>query len=509
MPTESNKYVGEFIGTFVLVFTVCLNVAAGASGYFAVLSIACSLSLMIYAIGPISGGNFNPAVTLALHHQGALNMTDAAIYAVVQCVAGACAGFCFQFMGVGSIGGVAAAPDFNFIQALIVEFVYTWMLVFVVLNTAVAKSVVQKGYQYFGIAIGFVVVAGGYGGGFISGGCFNPAIAFGVNVAGNWNGCWRAALWMVVELAAGFCAVISFHIVRPEEIDKEKENALSKIAHKVEGQLPPKLVSEFLGTYILMLTVGLNVLAGAQMKFQADQLFEQAGDNTTLQIAVLRNNAEAMNGAGNPGAVLSIGCSLMCMIFALGDVSGANFNPAVTIAILASGRKDKLEPAEGIKYIAAQVVGAIGAAFTYFFLYADKNTASFNVAPPHGNLTAALFGEMIFTFVLTYVVLCVATVNNSPLTNYFGMAIGFCVVVGGYAIGNISGGYMNPALVVGASVVGLVNGFDMNWLLYALFEVIGGGLAGAVFHFGTHAEEYSANAREVKCGVDQTCLMES
>merc|ERR1712187_260167 len=106
-------------------------------------------------------------------------------------------------------------------------------------------------------------------------------------------------------------------------------------------------------------------------------------------------------------------------------------------------------------------------------------------------------GELVFTFVLTYVVLCVATVKSGPLTNYFGMVIGFCVVVGGYAIGGISGGYMNPALVVCASVVGLVAGFDMNWILYALFQVMGGGLAGAVFHFGTHADEYSANAREV------------
>merc|ERR1719265_2986080 len=145
------------------------------------------------------------------------------------------------------------------------------MLCFVVLNVACASKYAETGNQWYGLAIGFVIVAGAYGAGVVSGGCFNPAVAIGIDTSS-------------AGLGFGWCiAYTIFEFVGA---------ALAAVASQ--------LISEFLGTFMLVLTVGLNVLGNS------------------------------------PAGAFSIAASLMCMIYALGDVSGAHFNPAVTLAILAS-----------------------------------------------------------------------------------------------------------------------------------------------------------------------------
>merc|ERR1719335_319129 len=108
------------------------------------------------------------------------------------------------------------------------------------------------------------------------------------------------------------------------------------------------------------------------------------------------------------------------MIFALGTVSGAHFNPAVTLAIVCAGRQ-KINPKEAAAYIGVQLVGGIVAAFTYV---AMENGHSFPLAPGKGYGWAHAAGaEIMFTFLLAFVVLHVATIRN-PLSQYFGLAIG-------------------------------------------------------------------------------------
>merc|ERR1719240_1796326 len=164
------------------------------------------------------------------------------------------------------------------------------------------------------------------------------------------------------------------------------------------------------------------------------------------------------------------------MIFAPGDVSGANFNPAVTVAILASGRSALAGgPAQAGAYIGSQLVGGVVAAFTYSAMHHGR---SFDLGPkaPYG-WVGAVAGEAVFTFVLCFVVLNVATTKNA-LKQYFGLAIGSCVTAGGLAIGSVSGGSLNPAVSVGISAAAVVGGGKFwQCLVYSLIEIIGAAAA--------------------------------
>merc|ERR1719451_44391 len=220
-----------------------------------------------------------------------------------------------------------------------------------------------------------------------------------------------------------------------------------------------KLLSEFLGTYMLVLTVGLNVLSGS------------------------------------PAGAFSIAAALMCMIFALGTVSGAHFNPAGTTAIICSGR-GKCTPKDGAMYMGVQILGGICAAFTYSLL---MNGETFALKPAAYKWSQVIAAEFVFTFVLAFVVLSVATVKNA-LSEYF--AIGMCVTVGGCAIGKVSGGSLNPAVSIGISTSHIIGGGGF-WpcLVYTLVELAAGAAAAGVFK-ATQPTEYET--KEGKEGYGAT-----
>merc|ERR1719252_504134 len=171
------------------------------------------------------------------------------------------------------------------------------------------------------------------------------------------------------------------------------------------------------------------------------------------------------------------------MIFALGNCSGAHFNPAVTLAIIIRGA---CEAKDGAMYMGAQVLGGICAAFTYSAL---MNGETFALKPPAYKWSQALMAEFIFTFVLSFVVLSVAT-TKSTLSEYFGFAIGMCVTVGGCAIGKISGGSLNPAVSIGISSSHILGGGGF-WpcLVYSAIEIVAGAAAAGVFMV-TQPSEY-------------------
>merc|ERR1719172_204693 len=95
--TPGAKYVAEFVGTFLLVFTIGCNVITG-SATWAATSIASVLMVSIYALAGVSGANFNPAVSLALGLANKMRWTDVGIYCVVQLVAGVFAGLCYGLL---------------------------------------------------------------------------------------------------------------------------------------------------------------------------------------------------------------------------------------------------------------------------------------------------------------------------------------------------------------------------------------------------------------------------
>merc|ERR1719405_10906 len=125
---------------------------------------------------------------------------------------------------------------------MVCELVYTFMLCFVVLNVAVASKATPN--KYYGLAIGFVIVAGAYGAGNISGGCFNPAVAFGIDVSSAHKGFGWSFLYLVFELIGAALASGLHRVVRPQEYPG-----------LAIGSIAASLTSEFLGTFFLVLTV--------------------------------------------------------------------------------------------------------------------------------------------------------------------------------------------------------------------------------------------------------------
>eukprot|EP00439_Symbiodinium_sp_Y106_P079090 s44_g17.t2 len=442
-PTIAAKCTAEFVGTFLLIFTVGCNVLGG-SATWAGVSIAFVLMVCIYALGGISGANFNPAVSVTLGISRAmggpgLDWKTVGIYAGVQTAAGISAAICYSLL-FGQSFNLAPAKGFSWYHAGLCELLYTFMLTFVVMNVAAAKKNVTEKNQYYGMAIAFTVVAGAYGAGAVSGGCFNPAVALGIDVSSAGRGFGWSIAYVVFELLGAATAAALFKVVRPEDFGGEKSQAT-------------ELVSEFLGTYMLVLTVGLNVLGSSK------------------------------------AAAFSIAAGLTSMIYALGDVSGAHFNPAVTVAILASGRCPELTPAKAGTYAGVQIAGGIAAAMTYAFIYKG---VTFGLGPVGSSTWAGVsVAEIVYTFVLCFVVLCVAVSERTKASHLFGLAIGSCVTVGGFAIGGISGGSLNPAVSFGIAAANILNGgFFFKALIYSGFELVGAAVAAGVFKV-THELEHT------------------
>jgi aquaporin Z len=446
MASELGKQcLGEFIGTYLLILTIGFNVLSGQSTW-AVLSIASVLMVSIYALASVSGANFNPAVTLTLYlTKTETDATKVAAYMATQIVAGICAGFTYFAVFGKAInltpGSHPEHGEFGAFGAGVIEILYTFVLCFVVLRAAV---IAQKDNESFGMAIGFVIVAGGYAGGWISGGCFNPAVAIGLDVSS-------------AHLGVKWCLVYTLY----EFIGSALAAGVHMFLESSGSEMAKKCLSEFLGTYVLVATVGFNVLSGSK-------------------------------DAGPAAAALSIGASLMVMIYALGGVSGANFNPAVTTCLALT---KKLEMKWVAPYMASQIAGGLAAAFTYYSVVG----AAIPLGPGKGYGWGAVgFAEVMYTFVLCFVVLNVACLNekdNESQQLYlmtggksyqmYGLAIGFCIVVGGNAIGAVSGGSLNPAVSIALDTTGAIDKtgvYFMNSLVYTCFELIGGAVAAGAFY---------------------------
>ncbi|MEO8494163.1 MAG: aquaporin [Planctomycetota bacterium] len=203
-----NKYVVEFIGTFFLVFTIGNVVIEPGAGSFAPLAIGSVLMVMIFAGGHISGGHFNPAVTLAVFLRGKCDAKDVAPYMGAQILAAAAAAGCVLFLK--GPDAKITAMELALPQAIMAETLFTFALAYVVLNVATAKG--TEGNSFYGLAIGFTVMAGAFAVGGISGGAFNPAVAVGISVMGlsSWANIW---VYLVANFAGGAIAAAVFKFV--------------------------------------------------------------------------------------------------------------------------------------------------------------------------------------------------------------------------------------------------------------------------------------------------------
>jgi aquaporin Z len=201
-------------------------------------------------------------------------------------------------------------------------------------------------------------------------------------------------------------------------------------------------ITEFIGTFFLVLTIGMS--------------------------------------GGSALAPLAIGASLMVMIFMGGHISGAHYNPAVSLAVLLRG---KLQAKDFLPYIGVQVLGAFAAAAVVYVL---TNYNPLRVAPPPQSkiMLNWLLAEFLFTFALCLVVLNVATAKGTAGNSFYGLAIGFTVLAGAVAVGPVSGGAFNPAVATGPilfqAVVGEPGGLANLWI-YLVGPFAGGAVAAVVF----------------------------
>lgn len=186
-----------------------------------------------------------------------------------------------------------------------------------------------------------------------------------------------------------------------------------------------KYIAEFLGTFFLVLTIGCSTIGAA------------------------------------PGVIapLAIGAALMVLVYAGGHISGAHYNPAVTLGVLIRG---KVMVADVIPYIIAQLAGAAVAAL----VVSKCLRAGVAVTPIAPVVGPALLAEFLLTFALVYVVLNAATAEGTSGNSFYGIAIGMTVMAGAFSVGDISGGAFNPAVAVGISMLG-VSPWSNIWIYLA------------------------------------------
>jgi len=196
-----------------------------------------------------------------------------------------------------------------------------------------------------------------------------------------------------------------------------------------------KYAVELIGTFFLVLTIGLVVIEPGAGAF----------------------------------APVAIGSVLMVMIYAGGHISGAHYNPAVTLAVWMRGRCSGNDVPG---YMISQFAGAIIAAFAVFLIKGDVPVEVGVIAT-----VPSLLAEFLFTFALCYVVLNVATSKKTDGNSFYGLAIGFTVLVGAYAVGSVSGGAFNPAVAVGVITMGLM---DISSIWIFLVANFLGGIAAAI-----------------------------
>jgi len=219
----------------------------------------------------------------------------------------------------------------------------------------------------------------------------------------------------------------------------------------MDSVLQRKLVVEFVGMFLFMFTVGMATNTG---------------------------------GAGAL-APLAIGSVLMVMVFAGGHVSGGHFNPAVSTAVFLRRRMESIEFAA---YVATQGVAAVIAGLVVRYVGGRE------AQTPVASAGKMLIAEFLFTFALAWVVLHVATARGTDGNSFYGLAIGFTVVTGAFAVGGISGGAFNPAIALGAMVTGLFEWSNL-WI-YLLADFLGAAAAAYAFLYVLPAEKPTGDVVE-------------
>mmetsp|Transcript_71964 Transcript_71964/g.153895 ORF Transcript_71964/g.153895 Transcript_71964/m.153895 type:complete len:591 (+) Transcript_71964:201-1973(+) len=570
-------YFAEFLGTFAVVFTMGCNAVAG-SGTWMPTSVAFAVMVAMYSTSAVSGGHLNPALSFAFGLTGKVWWPRVLLYWCMQVAAGLLAALLVSIL-LGEGVTVGPKPGYDWVDALIVESVYSTTFCFVALNcmASVRNNPKEDRNQFFAIAVGFVAIAGGHTTRDVSGAFFNPAVTLGFGLLSGTVGerAW-CLLYAAYQMGSAVLATALFFLVRPEELsilgiggkgvsvtraiegvrvnlpsrfrgdrtmttpslrtagEAEEGSAASPFAASSTGistggggeeesalwtdpdfhRAPhgSRILSEILGTYVVVFTFVLSSMTVAMAKKEViehhPELGPLPGNSTLPQVHFADSDVTSATSAMLRTSTVpwATGAAVLVMVYSLGNISGAHLNPAVTLAVVLSGR-DQCSLTEGLAYMVAQAAAGVAAALTCLMV---RRSSSFTNSDRVMDLGPKMsygwpsvgIGETVFTLAIALVWLCMLSVKSprypkAPTSRSFefGLAIGLCVTSGSFALEGMTGGILNPAVTLGVSVSNFVSSgwyFSNRISLFALYcgwEALGAVIAAAIFML-VHPLEY-------------------
>jgi len=404
------KLMTELVGTMALCAAVAFIPTCAARP----VAIGSVLMGLVYIGGPVSGGHYNPAVTLAVLLRGGevISTKYAGLYVVVQLVGGGLVGLVVWCAGAEWTEPTGPLWPSGVLSEVIVSFA----LCSVVLHTATVSA--TSGNTYYGLAIGFALANGAMALGSYSGGSFNPAVGIAMLVTNVFG-------------EAGDASAVGVAGTR---------------------HAAPIFLLFGLGCFLAPLLGG--VLAAGAFRQLARQEFG-AGSLAADRVMLCKCGVEALGtamlcftvGACDPAYPLkpvAVGSTLMVMVYMGGWISGGHYNPAVTLAVYLKARwgaGGDLSAHQALLYVSSQVAGCAAGAVAAATVLGTQGEPAYP-ACYEGALTKAGAYEFFGTLILVLTVLRTASSGN----DFSGLAIGGALATIVAIVGPTSGGAINPAV---------------------------------------------------------------
>jgi len=461
-------YFVELCGTFLLTLTYLCNLASG-DPVWAVTSNGFMVVFAMYSFAHVSGAKLNPCVSIALYLSQRLDFFACLKFCFAQVTGGVCAAVLFHQFAHASIN-LGPRPGFSWWEATVVECLYTAMICFVYLNCAASpeNNPVGNHNGFVGLAVGLCYIAGGYAAMQVSGTVMNPALAIGVEIAD----LPRASSWgleyLPAEIIGTLLGTSGYRLVRPRDVAAVRRPAAAVRLQLADDDKTPtptsaRIMAEFIGTFCIIFTKALN----------------NVGDESKPQ-------------------AWSVAAAIVACTYSLRGVSGAHFNPAITVSATLCGKRF-CTPYHAFLHCSAQIFGGLTASFMYGIVHHGAHIA---VRPPqkyHIQSGAIVLGETLFTCLLCYAFLttnlaAVPAAERNKQNNIAGLAVGMCSAVGGFAIGNISGAILNPAMSLGFTGLNLIGAhlYQSAMAFYIAYQMVGAILAACFFQLThVHASDKS------------------
>lgn len=553
-------FLAEFMGSFFIALTYGFNRLTGTLVW---LSTSVAFAIMVGMASTVntSGGHLNPSVTLAFALARKFGWARAVGYWAAQILGALLAGVAVT-KNLHSQIAVAPHEKFYHLDVGVVEVVFTVLMCFTALSCLASVRKDSKGQrkQFSSVAVGFVYIAGGLAAFHISGAFFNPALAIAYGCTGAKDN-WSWLLWYVgFQVSGSIIAALLFFLLRPEELlgsgraddggldwrracakvcpccfgDRARGRGAARNAGQLSSaaagvadleacdevgmplasrrsSLPVRLLAEFLGAFLIVAIYGMSV-AGTKLAVQSMEAdlaradLVRQGENPDVRREYLKQRLAEDQKNMQSATHWATGAAVVSLTYALGDVSGAHFNPAITLAA-AFSQPGMWEMAGSLLIILSQCSGGVVGAVVYSLLARNHDGLTvMELGPGEGHRIRSVYlGEMVFTCAVAVVALSVTSVRSpryarAPTVHSFpfALAIGFCIAGGGLTIDHQGGGILNPALALGISTANVLgSSFSISsiskhvpiLLIYVLWEMVGGFVASMVFVM-THPLEY-------------------